>query len=260
MMLERYAAWRARPLAENRPEPAARRCRSRGAARACRSRGRLSLDRPTPSPSSPTTASRWRAGERPRTPTRSPPRRRRSATRWRSRRWRRGLVHKTELGAVRARRRGRGRAARPRRGDGLAPRSGQAAQRGFSGPGNGGRRPRDHLRHLDRPAVRAAPHVRPWRQIRRGVPRRAFRGHPAHAQRGARHGARRSGASSSSPACAASRRPTSRSWSTCCCGSRLLAERHPRIAELDLNPFLAAPVGRPSLAVDARLRVRRPAS
>ena len=36
----------------------------------------------------------------------------------------------------------------------------------------------------------------------------------------------------------------------------LLAERHPRIAELDLNPFLAAPAGKPSLAVDARLRVR----
>ena len=36
----------------------------------------------------------------------------------------------------------------------------------------------------------------------------------------------------------------------------LLAERHPAIAELDLNPFLAAPLGEPSLAVDARLRVR----
>jgi len=37
----------------------------------------------------------------------------------------------------------------------------------------------------------------------------------------------------------------------------LLAERHPEIAELDLNPFLAAPRGERALAVDARLRVRR---
>lgn len=37
----------------------------------------------------------------------------------------------------------------------------------------------------------------------------------------------------------------------------LLAERHPEIAELDLNPFLAAPRGKRALAVDARLRVRR---
>jgi acyl-CoA synthetase (NDP forming) len=37
----------------------------------------------------------------------------------------------------------------------------------------------------------------------------------------------------------------------------LLAERHPQIAELDLNPFLAAPRGERALAVDARLRVRR---
>jgi acetyltransferase len=35
----------------------------------------------------------------------------------------------------------------------------------------------------------------------------------------------------------------------------LLAERHPRIAELDLNPFLAAPAGGRSLVLDARLRV-----
>jgi acetyl coenzyme A synthetase (ADP forming)-like protein len=37
----------------------------------------------------------------------------------------------------------------------------------------------------------------------------------------------------------------------------LLAERHPEIVELDLNPFLAAPAGKRALAVDARLRVRR---
>jgi acetyltransferase len=37
----------------------------------------------------------------------------------------------------------------------------------------------------------------------------------------------------------------------------LLAERHPQTAELDLNPFLAAPRGERALAVDARLRVRR---
>jgi acetyltransferase len=37
----------------------------------------------------------------------------------------------------------------------------------------------------------------------------------------------------------------------------LLAERHPEIVELDLNPFLAAPERARAVAVDARLRVRR---
>jgi acyl-CoA synthetase (NDP forming) len=34
-----------------------------------------------------------------------------------------------------------------------------------------------------------------------------------------------------------------------------LAQRHPQIQELDINPFLAAPAGGASLAVDARIRV-----
>ena len=34
-----------------------------------------------------------------------------------------------------------------------------------------------------------------------------------------------------------------------------LACRHPRIEELDLNPYLAAPVGKPSVAVDVRIRL-----
>jgi acetyl coenzyme A synthetase (ADP forming)-like protein len=39
-----------------------------------------------------------------------------------------------------------------------------------------------------------------------------------------------------------------------CRVGRLMA-RHPRIAELDLNPVIAQPVGTPTLAVDARIRV-----
>ena len=37
-----------------------------------------------------------------------------------------------------------------------------------------------------------------------------------------------------------------------------LAERHPRIQELDLNPFLAAPERAESKALDVRIRVGEP--
>ena len=37
-----------------------------------------------------------------------------------------------------------------------------------------------------------------------------------------------------------------------------LAERHPRLRELDINPLLTAPVGEPSLALDVRIRVGDP--
>jgi hypothetical protein len=36
-----------------------------------------------------------------------------------------------------------------------------------------------------------------------------------------------------------------------------LAQRHPRVQELDVNPFLAAPEGGGSAALDVRVRVGR---
>jgi acetyltransferase len=37
-----------------------------------------------------------------------------------------------------------------------------------------------------------------------------------------------------------------------------LAERHPRLRELDINPLLTAPEDEPSLALDVRIRVGDP--
>jgi hypothetical protein len=37
-----------------------------------------------------------------------------------------------------------------------------------------------------------------------------------------------------------------------------LVTRHPRIVELDLNPFLAAPAGGSAAALDVRIRVAGP--
>jgi acyl-CoA synthetase (NDP forming) len=39
-----------------------------------------------------------------------------------------------------------------------------------------------------------------------------------------------------------------------------LAKRHPDILELDVNPFLAAPSRREAKALDARIRVGKPAA
>ena len=56
-------------------------------------------------------------------------------------------------------------------------------------------------------------------------------------------------------ACAASRRPTSEILVEVLLRLAQLAQRHPRIQELDINPFLAGPTRETAIAVDARLRV-----
>ncbi len=91
------------------------------------------------------------------------------------------LVHKSDMGAVRIDLRDESGARPGGRGHGASP-----FARGLPRPGDGPGRPRGDLRHHDRPALRAAPHVRPGRQVRRGLPGRPLRDHAPGRRRGPR--------------------------------------------------------------------------
>ena len=95
-----------------------------------------------------------------------------------------GLVHKSEANAIELDLASEAEVARAC--DALSHRFTAAGQAitGFLRAGDGAERARDDLRRLDRSALRAGADVRPRRQVRRGLPRRRLRRHPARPLRG----------------------------------------------------------------------------
>ena len=177
-----------------------------------------------------------------------------------------GLVHKSEAKAVvldlaneaelgaRLRRR-------------CAPRLGGAGTQleRLPGPGDGARRARDDLRHLDRSALRPGADVRARRQVRRGLPRRRFGVTPLapsearemvarHPRRPAPRRRARRGAA-----------PTGRCSRRCCCGSPSWSQNFPRSSSSTSTRSSRPPRRQrvepaASKAVDVRVRVYRPAA